>query len=81
MSFGDCYDPKQQGSATSSDSTNATPLAPAMCYAAGERVMAKHIRWGWISATVRWQSETSVSLETDHHYLITVPLEDVKRHN
>jgi hypothetical protein len=56
-------------------------LAPALCYAAGDRVMAKHARWGWIPATVRWQSETTISLQTDHNYLITVPLEDVKRHN
>lgn len=51
------------------------------CYAAGERVMAKHARWGWIPATVRWQNITSVAVITDHGYMVTIPMEDVKPHN
>ena len=49
-------------------------------YTAGQRVMVRTDRWGWVVATIQWCSDTHAATitEGDKPYLLTVPMEDVR---
>lgn len=51
-------------------------------YKAGQRVMARTDRWGWVAAKIQWCSGTHAATitEGDQPYLLTVSLTDVKPH-